>query len=153
MVNGSTRKLKMDEETEKEFEKVWAKIREIEETGITKDAPVGREIERKKSLRELFLEFILKNDSEKTLFVMHGREELDGLLEFSTKDIKEGFQEIREKIPQNIADKFQTLHRAGFIMSANKSDNKKIKQKIWQLTNSGITFLKRKNKKHNNKDD
>ncbi len=147
---GVIKKFKMDEEIKKEFEKVWERIRKIEEGKNIEEAPV-EERKRKKSLRELFLEFNLKSELEITLFIMHGREELDGLFEFSTKEIKEGFQEIREKVPQNISDKFQALHKAGFIMQAKKSDDKKNKQKFWQITNSGVTFLKDKNEESINK--
>jgi DNA-binding PadR family transcriptional regulator len=142
--DGHIKKFKMDSEGKKEFEKVWEKISQLEKKENIKLKDKERTNERKKSLRELFLEFNLKSDPEKTLFIMYAGEDLEGVFEFSTKEIKKGFQEIREKVPQNIADKFQTLHKAGFIMPTEKSEEKGNKQKFWQITNSGLNFLKSK---------
>ncbi len=138
---GNIKNIKMEEEVKKEFEKVWKKIQELEGKRIEN---VSQQETREKSLREMFLEFNLKSDPEKTLFIMHGMEKLKNIFAFSTKEIKEGFHEIREKVPKNIADKFQSLHKSGFIMPVEITD-KKTKQKFWKLTNSGIKFLENKN--------
>ena len=141
-INGNTRNLKMDEEIKKRLKNHEERIKKLEKEKDVKIQKIEKR-ERGKSLREFFLEFNIKSDLDKTLFIMYAYEKLKGIIEFSTKEIKGGFQEIREKVPKNVADKFQRLHKLGYISPSSKKD----KQDLWKLTDSGERYIKDLKKK------
>lgn len=90
---------------------------------------------------ESFMEFLKKyspeKETDKTLVIMYFLESKRNLLHITTKNISEGFKEVREKVPTNVADKIQMLHKKGLIMPGENVD----KLKGWMITRSGLEYL------------
>jgi|GEM_PF-2445725 len=93
---------------------------------------------RTESFMEFFNKFNPKNEVDKTLVVMHFLELNRHKQNITTKDIAEGFKEVREKVPINVADKIQWLHKKGRVMPGEAVDN----LKGWLITRSGLDYLK-----------
>ncbi len=106
------------------------------------------EVIREESFMEFFRKYNPKKDTDKTLVIMKTLESIRGLDNITSKNITESFREVREKIPKNVADKIQLLHKKGFVMPGEIVD----KMKGWIITRSGLDYLgKMKNEKSNEK--
>ena len=86
---------------------------------------------------EFFKGFNPEKEIDKTLVIMYFLESRRGIKNITTKDISEGFREVREKTPKNVADKIQLLHKKGLITPVGMVDN----LKGWMITRSGLNYL------------
>jgi hypothetical protein len=100
-------------------------------TGHSIDIPKGE------SFMEFFNKFYLQNDTDKALVIMSFLESRKSIKNITTKNISEGFREVREKIPSNVADKIQMLHKKGYIMPGETVEN----LKGWLITRTGLEYL------------
>lgn len=108
----------------------------VEEQNIIQ-SPIKIDVSREKSFMEFYLEYNMKNATDKTLVIMYFLEKMRERQEATTKDISEGFKEIREKPPLNISDKIQMLHKKGFIMPGETING----LKSWTITRRGLIHL------------
>lgn len=92
---------------------------------------------RPESFMEFFNKFDPKNEADKALVIMRFMELNEGKTNVTTKDITEGFKAVREKVPINVADKIQWLHKKGRVMPGESVDN----LKGWLITRSGLDYL------------
>ena len=92
---------------------------------------------RKESLMEFFRKYNPKKDTDKSLVIMRFLEVNREMNNITSKSIIEGFREVREKPPQNVADKIQALHKKGFVMPGEIVEN----LKGWVITRSGLNYL------------
>jgi len=91
---------------------------------------------------ESFREFYLrhgppKKETDKTLVIFHFLESKKDLDNITTKEIAQGFKEVREVIPKNISDKMQMLHKNGFVSPQDSAG----RTKNWEITKSGLNHL------------
>ena len=97
---------------------------------------------KEESRRESFMEFFRKYSpdkaTDKTLIIMYFLELVRDVVNITTKDISSGFKEVREKVPANVADKIQMLHKKGLIMPGDNVDN----LRGWLITRTGLDYLK-----------
>lgn len=94
-------------------------------------------IDRKESFMEFFRKHNPKSDTDKTLVIMYFLELNRALKNITTKNISEGFREVREKVPTNVADKVQLLHKKSLIMPAESVEG----MNGWMITQSGLDYL------------
>lgn len=92
---------------------------------------------KEKSFMEFYLEYKSKTATDKTLVVMDFLEKMRGKKEATTKDISEAFREVREKVPLNISDKIQMLHKKGFVMPGEIING----LRGWTITRKGLMYL------------
>lgn len=92
---------------------------------------------KNESFMEFFKKFNPKKETDKTLVIMYFLESGRNIVNITTKNIAEGYKEIREKGPANVADKIQMLHKKGLIMPGEMVDN----LKGWVITRSGLDYL------------
>ncbi|MBS3160013.1 hypothetical protein J4436_04445 [Candidatus Woesearchaeota archaeon] len=94
---------------------------------------------KQESFIEFFKKFDPKNETDKTLVIMFFLESRRNIKHITTKDIAEGYKEVREKTPVNVSDKVQLLHKKGLIMPGEIVNN----LKGWIITRSGLEYLKK----------
>lgn len=120
------------EEIKRAIEDHEARIRKLE--GIN---PLKQVNKKEKSLREFVNEHKNESDVDKTILILFFKEKFIGIEGITSRDVTEGFREIREKAPGNIADKFQQLAKRGLITSSKLSK----KLNSWTYTNSGEEYI------------
>lgn len=94
-------------------------------------------IQKKQSLREFVNEHKCDSDVDRTLLILYYKEKSEDIKEINSKEIAQGFKEIKEKVPSNIPDKFQQLLKKGFIDSSEGEG----KFNSWTYTNSGEKYI------------
>ncbi len=94
---------------------------------------------KQESFIEFFKKFDLKSETDKTLVIMFFLESRRNIKHITTKDIAEGYKEVREKTPANVSDKVQLLHKKGLIMPGEIVNN----LKGWIITRSGLEYLEK----------
>jgi len=92
---------------------------------------------KEESFREFFLKFNPQKDTDKTLIIIYFLESVKKTENITTKEIASGFSEVRETLPDNIADKIQMLHKRGFIMPKNILG----RLRSWEVTTTGLKYL------------
>ena len=91
------------------------------------------------SFIEFFKKFDPKSETDKTLVIMFFLESKRNIKNITTKDIAEGYKEVREKTPVNVSDKVQLLHKKGLIMPGQTVNT----LKGWIITRSGLEYLEK----------
>ncbi len=130
------------EETLKGIKRIEERLIKIEnrlfgEEKIVIQVPMEPPTLKEKSFMEFYLEHEATNATDKTLVIMDFLEKIRGKREVTTKDIAEAFKEVREKVPLNISDKIQMLHKKGFVMPGEMINN----LKSWTITRIGLAHL------------
>jgi len=124
------------------LEELNKRVSNIEKNLVIKPQ-LNSEIIQKQIRGESFMEFFKKyhpeKETDKTLVIMHFLETSKNVINITSKDISEGFKEVREKIPSNVADKIQMLHKNGLIMPGENVNN----LKGWLITRTGLEFLEK----------
>ena len=123
------------EELNKRVTHIEEDLSSKEITAPQTEAPMNSEIEE--SFMEFFLKYNPEKETDKTLVIMHFLESRRHMQNITSKNISEGFKEIREKIPTNVADKIQMLHKKGLIMPSENVEN----LKGWLITRTGLEYL------------
>jgi len=95
-------------------------------------------IKKKMSIKEFILQKNPKDDVGKALAIGYYLEKFGGLHSFNSKDIEQGFQEAKEKIPSNVADKIYKNIAKGYIMETKEE---KDGMKAYVLTNTGEKYV------------
>lgn len=123
------------EEHEKRIQKLEDSIKNKETT-----------TKKKESIKEFIISKKPKNDVQKTLVIGYYLENCENLPHFNVDDILKGFKDAKEKAPprKKIYDKIGSNIEKGYMMV---SDEKKEKNKTWELTNSGEKFVQNDLKK------
>jgi len=114
-----------------ELEKRIAKIE-----GLLPSKP--KSLEKKISMKEFILQKHPGNDVEKTLAIAYYLENYEGFSSFNAMDIEDGFRDVRERVPTNVADKIQKNIAKGHMMEAKEEKNG---HKAYVLTSSGERFV------------
>ena len=96
-------------------------------------------IQKEESFMEFFRNYSPQKDTDKTLVIMYFLESRRKMENITTKDISEGFKEIREKTPANVSDKVQLLHKKGLITPGDVINN----LRGWMITRSGLAYLEK----------
>ena len=94
---------------------------------------------KKISIKEFILAKQPKDDIQKTLIIGYFFEKNEGITSFNIKDLTNGFERAKEKIPTNINDKVNKNISKGYIMSTKEKKDNLV---AWVLTNSGEKFVK-----------
>lgn len=108
----------MDEEIKKEFEKVWAKLKEIELKSSTTDKKKGYlmpDVAKKLSIKEFIIDKSPSDDIQRATCIAEYLDKLEGKARFTTKDISNGFKNAKLKTPENVSDKIQQAIKKGWI--------------------------------------
>lgn len=118
------------------------RISKIEGNLVQKKESPKEESEKKEKLREeSFMEFFNKynpkKETDKALVIMHFLESRQKIDNMTSKEISNGFKEVREKIPTNVSDKIQMLHKRGLIMPEGSLG----RSKSWLITRTGLEYL------------
>ncbi|MCK4353921.1 MAG: hypothetical protein KAW83_01590 [Dehalococcoidia bacterium] len=95
-------------------------------------------IEKQISIKEFILSKKPKSDIQKTLAIAYYLERHKGLLSFNVKDLRGGFRNAREKVPENINVCVIKNIENGHMM---ETEEKKDKLKAWVLTNTGEEYV------------
>lgn len=130
----------MEEKIKSKIEEIERRLEKIEGKIENKTKILPQKSNKEKSLREFINEHKEKSDNDKTLLILYFLENFRKIKDITTIEISQGFKEIREKVPKNIADKFQKLAKKGYIMSSPCQDKKKGKN-TWTYTNSGEEYV------------
>lgn len=120
------------EELKRIIEDHEARIKKLEGIDISPQVKT-----KQKSLREFVNEHKNESDVDKTMLILFFKEKFMGIEGITSRDVTEGFREIREKVPGNIADKFQQLAKRGLITPSKLSK----KLNSWTYTNSGEEYI------------
>ena len=118
------------------------RISNIEEVITQKsNTPLVESLTKEEPKQESFMEFFIKykstKETDKTLVIMYFLESRRNMSNITTKEISQGFREVREKQPTNISDKTQMLHKRGLIMPGDMVD----RVKSWVITETGLQYL------------
>jgi len=95
-------------------------------------------VEKQISIKEFILSKKPKGDIQKTLAIAYYLERHKGLLSFNVKNLRGGFRNAREKVPENINVCVIKNIENGHMMEA---EEKKDKLKAWVLTNTGEEYV------------
>lgn len=95
-------------------------------------------VEKQISIKEFILSKKPKGDIQKTLAIAYYFERHKGLFSFNVKDLRGGFRNAREKVPENINVCVIKNIENGHMMEA---EEKKDKLKAWVLTNTGEEYV------------
>lgn len=95
-------------------------------------------VEKQISIKEFILSKKPKGDIQKTLAIAYYLERHKGLPSFNVKDLRGGFRNAREKVPENINVCVIKNIENGHMMEA---EEKKDKLKAWVLTNTGEEYV------------
>jgi hypothetical protein len=100
--------------------------------------PSGRPpLEKKPSINEFIIEKEVSTDTDKTLVIAYYLEKFEGLSEFNTDDLSQGFKRAKEPPPGNLNETVNKNVRKGYLMESGQKEGKK----AWALTNSGDEFV------------
>lgn len=122
------------EELKKIINKHERRISNLE--GMTKTEEGKKQ--KKTSLKEFIISKNPKGDVKKALTIGYYLEKHEDEPFFNANDLKKGFKESKEKIPDNISDKISKNIKKGHMM---KYEEKKEDQEAYVLTNSGERYL------------
>lgn len=90
------------------------------------------------SIKELMLSKKPKDDIQKTLLIGYYLEKYSKLADFTPKDLKDGFGNAKEPLPENMSDKIAKNIKKGHLMELpNKNDGRR----ALAVTSSGEKFV------------
>lgn len=126
---------------EKQIKELYKRIEDLEcrISKIEENTKINRKNTPKKtSIKEFIRDLKPSNDVEKTLIIGYYLEKFEEMECFNVNDMKKSFKDAREKMPKNVADKFQLNIKKGHFMDYGDKDG----LKSYILTNSGETYVK-----------
>lgn len=118
----------------KKLEEHEKRISILEDLNRSEPEAVRKEL----SVKEFLLEKRPKDDIQKTLGIGYYLEKYRKTRPFNVKDLTDGFQAAKEKIPGNMSDKVAKNIQKGYMMPMKE---KKDKLFAYQLTNSGEKYV------------
>ena len=128
----------MDEDTKEEFEKIWSKIKELENKIEPKNQQsLKQEPNKKISIKEFLIDVKPNNDVKRTACIGYYLEKYGGKSCFTNKEITEGFKRAKLTIPLNVPDKIQKAISNGWF-------DYREDRKAYTLTISGENVVKNK---------
>lgn len=120
---------------EKRLENLEKRVSRLETTR----APQPRKSTTKlTSIREFLRSKSAGSDIDKTLAVGYFLETEKEISPFTTEDLRSGFLQARESVPQNLNDTVNKNIKKGYMMEAGEE---KGGRKAWTLTNLGERFV------------